>query len=188
MPGRNTPFDDSNGMHVADMNGDGLEDIILAPGKGTTTAILVNTGRGFVVNPATSLDGTGGDTMAFGDFDGDSRLDIGRRTSELEYALNTTSHAGLTNLTIEVVGNDGERNQFGRVVRVRPRQASGVTYTRVVDGGSGYIANSQYPLLIGTPYTGVFDVSVRFDNGLVTFTMQAGQKRRVFRSGQVEPM
>jgi hypothetical protein len=57
-----------------------------------------------------------------------------------------------------------------------------------VDGGSGYLANSQYPLLVGTPYAGQFHVAIRFDNATVEFDMAAGQKRRVYRGGRVESM
>jgi hypothetical protein len=169
------------------MNGDGFEDLVFAPGMHPVTPILLNTGAGFVINPATSLDGTGGDTMTFADFDGDGRLDIARRTNRLEYALNTTRHDGLGRLTIEVVGNAGEHNQYGRVVRVTPLQVPGVTYTRVVDGGSGYLAQGQYPLLIGTPYTGRFRVQVRFDHGTVTTELNAGARVRIFRDGRVVP-
>jgi hypothetical protein len=86
-------------------------------------------------------------------------------------------------LTIEVVGTHGEHNQYGRVVRVTPLQAPSVTYTRVVDGGSGYLAQGQYPILIGTPYTGTFRVEVRFDNGTVTAQMNAGARIRIYRDG-----
>jgi hypothetical protein len=182
-------FDKSYGANVADMNGDGFEDLIVAPGTTTRTRILLNTGRGtFVENPLTTVDGIGGDVMAFGDADGDGRLDIGRRGNGLEYLRNTTSMAGLNRLVIEVVGDHGEHNQHGRVVRVVPAAAPDVTYTRVVDGGSSFVTQNQYPLLIGTPYAGTFTVSVRFDDGTVTFTMTAGQRRRVFRTGQIDPI
>jgi VCBS repeat protein len=181
-------YDQSYGTNVADMNGDGFEDLICAPGATTRSRILLNTGTGvFVEDPITSLDGVGGDVMAFGDVDGDGRLDIGRRgATGLEYARNTTSHAGLNRLLIEVVGTGGEHNQFGRVVRIVPAAAPGVTYTRVVDGGSGFLSVNQYALLVGTPYAGAFTVSVRFDDRTVTFTMNAGDRRRVYRTGLVE--
>jgi len=95
---------------------------------------------------------------------------------------------GLNRLVIEAVGDHGEHNQHGRVVRVVPAAAPDVTYTRVVDGGSSFVTQNQYPLLIGTPYAGTFTVSVRFDDGTVTFTMTAGQRRRVFRTGQIDPI
>jgi hypothetical protein len=177
----------SYGANACDLNGDGFEDLILAPGDTTRTRILLNTGRGtFLDNPLTTLDGVGGDVMACGDYDGDGRLDIGRRGNGiLQIVRNSTSHAGLNRLTIEVVGDHGERNQYGRVVRIVPAAAPAVTYTRVVDGGSGFLSQNQYPLLVGTPYAGSFTVSVRFDNRTVTFTMQAGQRRRVSRDGSV---
>ena len=180
-------YDRSYGANVADLNGDGFEDVILSPGVLSVTRILLNTGNGtFIDNPPTSLDGGGGDVMSFGDVDGDGALDIGRRgVGGLQYARNTTSQAGLRRLVVEVVGDHGEHNQYGRVVRIVPAAAPGVTYTRVVDGGSSFLSQNQYALLVGTPYAGAFTVSVRFDTGTVTFTMDAGEKRRVSRNGQV---
>jgi hypothetical protein len=180
-------YDRSYGVNACDLNGDGFEDLLFAPGATTRTRILLNTGRGtFIENPLTSLDGSGGDVMACGDYDGDGRLDLGRRAAgSLQVVRNTTSHAGLNQLVVEVVGDHGEHNQYGRVVRIVPAAAPAVTYTRVVDGGSGFLSMGSYPLLVGTRYAGAFTVSVRFDTGTVTFTMNAGEKRRVSRNGQV---
>ena len=180
-------YDRSYGANAADMNGDGFEDLILSPGATTRTRVLLNTGTGtFVENPPTSLDGHGGDVMAFGDVDGDGRLDLARRANGgLQYALNTTPHGGLNRLAIEVVGAAGEHNQYGRVVKVVPAAAPAVTYTRVVDGGSGFMSQNQYPLLVHTPYAGAFTVSVRFADRTVTFTMNAGERRRVHPDGRV---
>jgi hypothetical protein len=71
-PGSNNPFDRSYGMNVFDMNGDGFEDRIVAPGVHPTMPILMNMGSGFVINPTTSPDGVqGGNLMKLADFDGD---------------------------------------------------------------------------------------------------------------------
>jgi hypothetical protein len=177
-------YDQSYGVNACDLNGDGWEDLIFAPGVTTRTRILLNTGGAFVENPLTTLDGVGGDVMACGDYDDDGRLDVARRTGVLEYARNTTPHAGLSHLTLDVVDAAGVHNQYGRVVRVTPRAAPGVTYTRIVDGGSGFLSVGQYPLLIGTPYTGLFDVRVRFAGGVRTFTVSAGQRVRLFADGR----
>jgi hypothetical protein len=178
-------YDKSYGVNACDLNGDGFEDLLFAPGVTTRTRILLNTGRGtFVENPVTELDGTGGDVLACGDYDDDGRLDVARRTGSLEYLRNTTSHTGLTRLTLDVVDANGAHTQYGRVVRVRPRAAPGVTYTRVVDGGSGFLSVGQYPLLIGTPYTGQFDVTVRFAAGVRTFVVSSGQRVRLFADGR----
>ena len=57
-------FDKSYGANVADLNGDGFEDIMLAPGVTTRTRILLNTGKGtFSENPPTTVDGSGGDVI-----------------------------------------------------------------------------------------------------------------------------
>ena len=102
------------------------------------------------------------DIMSFADFDRDGRIDIGRRNgSSLGYAMNMTPMDGLSTLTLDIVDAHGGHTQYGRVVRVRPRQAPSVTYTRVVDGGSSLLSLNQYPILIGTPYDGDFDVTVR---------------------------
>ena len=114
-------FDKSYGANVADLNGDGFEDLILAPGATTRTRILLNTGRGtFVENPTTTVDGIGGDVMAFGDADGDGRLDLGRRGNGLEYIRNTTSLSGLNRL----VRRSGRRQRRAQPARPRrPRRA-----------------------------------------------------------------
>jgi hypothetical protein len=176
----------SYGVNACDFNGDGFEDLILSPGETPRTRIFLNTGRGgFVENPPGLLDGVLGDVVACGDIDDDGRLDVGRRVQgSLEYDHNSTPHTGLTHLTLDIVDAQGVRNQYGRVVRVTPRAAPGVTYTRVVDGGSGFLSVGPYPLLIGTPYTGAFDVTVRFADGVRTFVVNAGQRVRLFADGR----
>jgi hypothetical protein len=179
----------SFGMNVCDLNGDGFEDFIFAPGDTPRTRIILNTGGlTFTENPLTALDGVLGDVMACGDYDDDGMLDIGRRVSgSLEIVRNTTPHGGLTRLTLDLVDAQGAHNQYGRVAQVRPRAAPGVVYTRVVDGGSGFLSQNQYPLLVHTPYTGDFDVTVRFAGGPRTFVVAAGQRVRLFADGRQQP-
>ncbi|MEO5823160.1 MAG: VCBS repeat-containing protein [Vicinamibacteraceae bacterium] len=176
----------SYGVNACDLNGDGFEDLILSPGDTTRTRILLNTGGlTFTDNPLTTLDGLGGDVMACGDYDNDGRVDIGRRAGgSLEIVRNTTSHSGLSRVTLDIVDAAGARTQYGRVAQVRPRQAPGVVYTRVVDGGSGFLAQNQYELIVGTPYTGQFDVTVRFAGATRTFVVTAGQRVRLFADGR----
>jgi hypothetical protein len=61
-----------------------------------------------------------------------------------------------------------------------------VTFTRVVDGGSGYLAQGQYPILVGTPYAGAHLVSVRFQDRTVEFVISPGEAKRVYQTGTVE--
>jgi hypothetical protein len=78
------------------------------------------------------------------------------------------------------------RNQFGRVVRIRPVSAASVTMTRVVDGGSGLLAQTPYPITVPTPYRGTHRVDVQFAGGVVTFWMQPGERKRLFADGRTE--
>ena len=98
--------------------------------------------------------------------------------------MNVTPMDGLSTLTLDIVDAQGGHTQYGRVVRVRPRQAPGVTYTRVVDGGSSLLSMNQYPILIGTPYDGDFDVTVRFADGERTWVVRAGERARLFADGR----
>ena len=102
-------------------------------------------------------------------------------------ARNISPDINRQTLTIEVVDAAGRRNQFGRVVRVRPENVPGVTLTRVVDGGSAMLAQTPYPLMIPTPYPGPHRVDVRFAGANVSFTMQPGGRVRVYANGRTEP-
>lgn len=102
-------------------------------------------------------------------------------------ARNISPEINRQTLTIEVVDAAGRRNQFGRVVRVRPEHVPGVTLTRVVDGGSAMLAQGPYPLTIPTPYPGPHRIDVRFAGANVSFVMQPGAKVRVYASGRIEP-
>jgi hypothetical protein len=186
VPLQTDVYDSSYGVNACDLNGDGFEDLIVSPGNQLQTRIFLNTGSAsFQENVPTTLDGVGGDVMACGDFDGDGRLDVGRRANgSLQIVRNTTSHTGLSRITLDIVDAAGAHTQYGRVAQVRPRQAPGVVYTRVVDGGSGFLAQGQYELLIGTPYTGQFDVTVRFADAVRTFVVTAGQRVRLFADGR----
>jgi len=183
----------SDGMNVYDLNNDGREDIVIEGGPICNTLVYMNTGLGFVRARALALDslcnGTGAPT--FGDFDGDGRIDM---TSNFQSAQPGTYVLGyFTNgvanqnswLSIEVLGPQGQRNQFGRVVKVSPLAQPGVTFTRVVDGGSGWLSQTQYPLLIGTPYPGRHQVQVFYAGKTVTFTMLPGHTAHVSADGTI---
>ena len=160
--------------------------MIFAPGVPTHTRILLNTGGGtFLENPPTALDGVGGDVMACGDYDGDGRLDIGRRgVGALQYCATPRRTAASTRLTLDIVDANGAHNQYGRVVRVRPRQAPGVIYTRVVDGGSGFLVAGPVPAADRHALHGPVRRHGPLRPTAGDVRVSAGQQRRVSRNGQ----
>jgi hypothetical protein len=85
-----------------------------------------------------------------------------------------------------VLGAGGERNQQGRIVRVTPQGAPNRVLTRVIDSGSGLQSQNQYDLIFGTPWPGVYDISVRFADGVVTATAESGDDLTIFADGRVE--
>lgn len=161
-----TTSSDDAGINAYDLKSNGLEDVLVT-GDSTGSAIFYNYGCGFAEVPAgdlTRVPGGGAGGMALADLDGDGKIDVvypeaGTRA----YYINTTQGpgGGAGSFTVEVLGPNGEHNQYGRVIRVHPPRARRI-YTRVVDSGSGYLTQNQYPILVGTPYAGAHIVKVYF--------------------------
>jgi hypothetical protein len=150
------------GINAYDLDNDGLEDVLVSGDK-SGPAIFRNTGCGFTEVSAGDLDGLPGSAGSIGmaDLDHDGVIDvIYPNSTGVAYFDNTTPPKGHS-FTVEVVGPHGEHNQFGRVIQVIPPGASQI-YTRVVDSGSGYLSQNQYPILVGTPFAGAHDVQVYF--------------------------
>ncbi len=184
-------YRNSYGMNIYDLNNDGLEDIFLSGGSSTNerkTVIFLNNGTGFQRANGTLMDGWGNDIIAFGDTNRDGRIDVMKRligTGMLAHFHNDTAMPAGSFLSIEVLGPNGEKNQQGRVVKVTPQHHTDVIFTRVVDSGSGYMAQNQYDLLVGTPYPVSHAVQVYFSTGIVEFTMNPGERKRVYPNGAV---
>ncbi|MEO8674936.1 MAG: VCBS repeat-containing protein [Casimicrobiaceae bacterium] len=176
------------GLQVADFNGDGREDLIVAGGPNATSYVLLNTGARFERDPVTLIDDLSFGPISVFDYDGDGAIDLvlTRGIRPTVVARNISPGINRNTMLIQVVDAAGRRNQFGRVVRIRPGSASGVTLTRVVDGGSGILAQTPYTLTIPTPWPGQHQVDVRFGSGTVSFSMQAGERIRVYADGRTE--
>lgn len=159
-----TTSSDDAGINAYDLKSDGLEDVLVT-GDSTGSAIFYNYGCGFAEVSAgdlTRVPGGGAGGMALADLDGDGKIDvIYPEAGTRAYYINTAQAPGAGSFTVEVLGPNGEHNQFGRVIQVIP-QSTRQIYTRVVDGGSGYLTKNQYPILVGTPYAGEHTVIVYF--------------------------
>ena len=184
------------GIQTADVDGDGLADILLIGGCGESfvptpensncvTAgnphvpphLLLNRGGQFVQNDfyQDGLDPTvvtWWDSPAAADFDLSGTMDLALRSNSLTPFINQASSSDT--ILVSVVGANNEHNQAGRVVRVSPVLKPGVIMTQIVDGGSGYLANNQYDLTFATPYPGAYAITVRFAAGSYTATVRSG--------------
>ena len=130
-----------------------------------------NRGRAHVVTPWFELDASGKDkghpdaagatgrVMVWGargtrsaaifDLDADGDLDI--VTNEFNAAPmvlinNLTAKKPVHYIALKLTGTTSNRDGLGAIVRVT---AGGTTYTKVMDGNSGYLSHSLYPLYFG---------------------------------------
>ena len=55
-----------------------------------------------------------------------------------------------------------------------------------MESGSGLRSQGLYDLLIGAPWPGDYEVTVRFAAGEVTATVEAGDQKLIFPDGRVE--
>jgi hypothetical protein len=184
------------GLAACDLNVDGYEDVIVASNLESTEVgtpkFLVNV-EGELLLSATQQ-GTTADPdslvslnrqLACGDQNGDGTMDIIARWGGA-YRLMRGAGTLSRRVVLRIVGGGGERNQQGRVVRIVPRDAPEVRMTRVVESGSGFRSQNQYDLIVGTPWTGKYDVTVRFADGEVTAVAEPGDKLVIFSDGRVE--
>jgi hypothetical protein len=91
----------------------------------------------------------GSRSSAIFDVDGDGDLDI--VTNEFNAApmvliSNLTEKTKVHYVEVALTGTASNRNGLGAVVKVT---AGGATYTQVMDGNSGYLSHSVYPLYFG---------------------------------------
>ena len=183
------------GLNVCDVNSDGFEDVVIASNVTATGTgvpkLLVNVNGQLMPSaiPRELAAGTNdlvarNDLIACGDMDVSGVADIVVRWGQT-YRLLRAASALSTRLRIRVLGSGGERNQQGRIVRIVPRSFPNRIMTRVIESGSGLHSQNQYDLLVGAPWTGTYDISVRFRNGVVNATADAGGSLTIFEDGRV---
>lgn len=191
------------GLNVCDVNGDGFEDLIVANNdRGDRIGeprLLLNVGGTMVRTDLTPTARVFNDLLACADLDRSGLPDIVSRWFEelmddggeplglVRYRTFINQGSAGGTLRLRVVDGTGARNQQGRVVQVRPIAGPAKTMVRVVDSGSGLMAQNGYDLLVAAPWAGDYEVSVRFATGWVRTTARAGDALTIYASGAVAP-
>lgn len=190
------------GINAYDFDSDGLEDVVVMGDK-TGSALFYNYGCGFVEVPGgdlTQVPGGGNGGIALADVDGDGKMDmIYPEAVQRAYYENNTQTTNRGSFTVEVLGPNGEHNQYGRVIQVFPPGTTRI-FTRVVDGGSGYLTQNQYPIVVGTPFAGAHTVKVYYapltpcvyggapcQPAILTFSIQPGQHALTYAPSAANP-
>jgi hypothetical protein len=184
------------GLNACDVNADGFEDVLIAKnvtatGKGVPK-LLVNVNGQLMASaiPDEIVKDSGdlialNDLIACGDVDNNGVIDFVSRWGQT-YRLLRAALSLPTGIRIRVLGSGSERNQQGRIVRIVPRSFPNRIMTRVIESGSGLQSQNQYDLLVGAPWLGTYDISVRFRNGVVNATADPGGSLTIFEDGRVE--
>jgi hypothetical protein len=184
------------GLTVCDVNGDGFEDVIVPSNRSNTRKgtpkFLINVDGNLLISR--TQEGTAADPdgllahvgrIACGDQNNDSMADVLALWGDA-YRLMRTGGTLTSRIRLRIEGGGGERNQQGRIVRVVPEGQPNRILTRVVESGSGLRSQNMYDLLIGAPWPGDYDVTVRFATGDVTAKLKAGDAKIIFEDGRVE--
>jgi hypothetical protein len=184
------------GITACDINGDGFEDVWYAGNESETTGgtpqVLINVAG--TLRPSSTQEGTAddddsliarNDRLACADQNNDGMADVVARWGE-SYRMLRSANALNRRILLRIVDADGLRNQQGRIVRVVPEEQPDRILTRVVESGSGLRSQGMYDLLVGAPWPGDYEVTVRFATGDVTTTVEAGDRKVIFADGTVE--
>ena len=127
---------------------------------------------------------------SFADFNRDGRMDmvvygspIDGSSGSRRIGLNWSPPVG-GSITVTVLDVNGRKTMQGRVIRATKVGTTSPVMTGLVNGGSGYLTNNEYPTLIGTPDTGTYSIAVLLPDAsnpanMVTVAATASSGQRV---------
>ncbi len=154
------------GCVFADVNLDGMLDLVVANGHIDETVrnihgnvgyaqppqLFLNTGNG-MFRDATSEVGSDfgkprvGRGLAYGDFDRDGDLDLLLTTNNGPvYLFRNDQKSGNRSLRLKLIGTKSNRDAIGAMVTL---ESGGVTQSRMVKSGSSYLSQSELPITFG---------------------------------------
>jgi len=153
------------GDRWADFDHDGDLDLLFFRDD-EPTLLLLNEGGGLVEDPIFTESGFRLETAAVGDVDADGDLDIvaGTRSKQIwKNQLDQSAAFPGSWLRVRVLDDHGHQTMHGATVRLaRVDVLDGAIQTRVVDGGSGYLTQSQYDVHFGVSPFGTYAIEVSF--------------------------
>jgi hypothetical protein len=174
-----TEFARSWGLWTDDFDSDGLDDVIISgsANNGQARWPVLSIRRGDTLIRQEFMDESSrpepGDLVVGGDVNQDGAIDVLSRNKTLHLSINSKPPASFLKLT--VVDQGGRRNQQGRQITVRD-PATGLSVTRLVDGGSGYLSASSYEVTIPLPRAdATFDILVNYADSQTTFQASGGR-------------
>ncbi|TMQ71520.1 MAG: hypothetical protein E6K81_09890, partial [Candidatus Eisenbacteria bacterium] len=149
----------------ADVDNDGDLDLYLSR-LSQPARLYLNQGDGtFLMDPSFNLDDSSGLT-AWADDDGDGDMDLhveGTSRHRLENTMDSRAGFARSWLKVVVLDAQGKRTAYGATVRVRRVDGtSGQVQARVVDGGSGYLSQTEYAVHVGVAPAGRYALSVSY--------------------------
>jgi hypothetical protein len=163
LPGRPFFWGDS----WADVDNDGDLDLLLVNTGPYRMELYLNQGNGtFVSDSAFASAGYDNFLSAWADVDGDGDLDAAVGATDRQLLVNQLDHMPQDPhgwLRVWVMDADNQPNCFGTIARLSEVGGGpGTIQTRVVDGGSGYLTQGEYPVHFAGLGNAHYSLEVRY--------------------------
>jgi hypothetical protein len=127
--------------------------------------LMLNQGNGTFLRDTTVSLADGSGLSAWADYEQDGDMDLHVEAYGRHLFVNTRSQrSGFAGSYVRVAVLDaaGRNTQYGATVRMRRLDGPSSVQTRVVDGGSGYLTQSEYTVHFGAAPMGHYAIEVRF--------------------------